>query len=91
MIKIKNLKDNNKIEPFDEDRLRRSVISACLSARRPEGQAEATARSVCNGVIDWLKQHPEITSHDLRRITAKQLELFDPEAAYLYSQKNIII
>lgn len=91
MVKIKNLKDNNKIEAFDYERLKQSVIRACLSVRRPEGQAEATAKLVCNQVVDWLKQHPEITSLDLRRITTKHLQIFDPEAAYLYSQEHLII
>ena len=91
MAKITNIKDNNEIESFDRNRLHKSIMKACLSARRPDGQAEATAKSVCNSVVEWLQQHPEVTSQDLRRIAAKYLETYDPEAAYLYTQSHIII
>lgn len=90
-LKIKNIKDNNQIEDFDRDRLHHSIVTACLSARRPEGQAEATAKSVCDGVVEWIKQHPEVTSSDIRRIATGHLETFDPEAAYSYAQRHITI
>ncbi len=79
------------VERFDRDKLFNSIVKACLSARRPEGQAESTAKSVCNEVVKWLDDRPEVTSHDIRRIAAKSLELFDPEAAYLYTQSHITI
>ncbi len=91
MVKIKNIKDDNQIERFDYDRLHKSILTACLSARRPDGQAESTAKSVCDNVIQWIKQRPDITSHDIRRIAAKSLESYDPEAAYLYIQTHITI
>ena len=91
MAKIKNIKDDNKIEGFDRSRLHKSIMAACLSARRPDGQAEATAKSVCDNVVLWLQQHPEVTSQDLRRVATKHLESHDPEAAYLYAQSHIII
>lgn len=91
MAKIKNIKDDNQIERFDYDRLHKSILSACLSARQPDGQAESTAKSVCNSVVEWIKQRPEVTSHDIRRIAAKNLETYDPEAAYLYIQTHITI
>lgn len=90
-LKITNVKNQDQIEQFDYERLKKSIIYACLSARRPEGQAESTAKIVCDGVVDWLKERPEVTSHDIRRITAKILENYDPEAAYLYSQHHITI
>lgn len=85
------LKTNDKINRFDCDRLQKSVMRACLSARRPDGQAEATAKAVCAEVVKWLERRPDITSSDLRRITAKSLAHYDPEAAYLYTQTHITI
>lgn len=81
----------DKINRFDCNRLQKSVMTACLSARRPDGQAEATAKAVCDEVVKWLEQRPDITSGDLRRITAKSLAHYDPEAAYLYTQTHITI
>lgn len=91
MVKIKNIKDDNQIERFDYDRLHKSILTACLSARRPDGQAESTAKSVCDSVVEWIQQRPEVTSHDIRRVAAKSLETYDPEAAYLYIQTHITI
>jgi transcriptional regulator NrdR family protein len=88
MVKTKKI---NKINQFDCERLQKSVMKACLSARRPDGQAEATAKAVCKEVVKWLEQRPDITSNDLRRIAAKHLDHYDPEAAYLYAQTHITI
>lgn len=84
-------KKSEQINHFDHDRLKKSVMTACLSARRPDGQAEATAKAVTDEVVKWIKQRPDITSGDLRRITAKNLAHYDPEAAYLYTQTHITI
>lgn len=81
--------DDVKITKFDRDRLHKSIMTVCFSARRPIGQARATASSVCDDVVEWIKSRPDITSHDLRRVAAISLENYDPEAAYLYSQHHI--
>lgn len=78
-------------ESFARDKLHASIVAACLSVRSPEGQAEATARAVCDAVMVWLEQRPEVTSHDIRRIASKHLAAYHPEAAYLYEQYRITI
>ena len=78
-------------EHYDRSKLQKSIITACLSARTPKGQAEKTAHEVCNKVEIWLANHPEVTSNDIRRITAEQLKKYEPEAAYLYEQQKITI
>jgi transcriptional regulator NrdR family protein len=82
---------NRNPEPFDRKKLHRSIVAVCLSVRTPRGQAETTAHSVCDEIIAWLENKDEVTSHDIRIITAKRLKRFQPEAAYLYEQHNIII
>ena len=78
-------------EKFVREKLHSSIVAACLSVRTPEGQAEATARTICDDVISWLLQHPEVTSHDIRVVAARHLRSQHPEAAYLYEQHRIII
>jgi transcriptional regulator NrdR family protein len=78
-------------EKFRRDKLHFSIVAACLSARAPEGHAELTARLVCDDVIIWLENRPEVTSHDLRVVTTKHLKRHHPEAAYLYDQHRITI
>lgn len=78
-------------ERFDRAKLHASILAACLSVRSPEGQAEATARAVCDAVITWLERRPEVTSYDLRRVASAHLKSYHPEAAYLYEQHRITI
>lgn len=78
-------------ERFMREKLHASIVAACLSVRAPEGQAEAVARAVCEAVIDWLQQHPEVTSQDIRIVTTKHLRIQHPGAAYLYEQNRITI
>lgn len=76
-------------ERFLRDKLHASVVSACLSVRTPTGQAEAIAHAVCDSVMSWLEAKPEVTSHDLRLVTAKHLKTHHPDAAYMYEQYQV--
>ncbi len=87
----KSLVGNDQIDSFDNDRLFKSVLSACLCVGRPEGQAEATANNVCKNVKEWIRERPEITTGDLRRMAEFYLKTYDSDAAYVYAQKHITI
>ncbi len=78
-------------EHFQREKLHASIVAVCLSARAPDGQAEAVAHAVCEAVIAWLQLHPEVTSNDIRMTAAKHLRIHHPEAAYLYEQNRITI
>jgi len=78
-------------ERFMRDKLHASIVAALLSVRTPEGQAEDVASAVCDKVIDWLQNRPEVTSHDIRVVASRHLKGFHPEAAYLYEQHRITI
>jgi len=71
-------------EPFNQEKLHKSIVGACLSAGAPAGYAESIARRVATEVTDWLRDHPEVTSDDMRRITARYLKPYHPDASYLY-------
>lgn len=77
-------------EAFDPLKLHESVVSACLSVRSLEGEAHLTAERVCRHVIDWLLTKTEVTSEDIRRVASRHLATYQPEAAYLYQQHNVI-
>jgi CTP:molybdopterin cytidylyltransferase MocA len=78
-------------EAFERDKLHTSVLAAILSVRTPEGQAEATATAVCDAVVAWLADRPEVTSDDLRRKATEALAAFHPDAAYLYKHHQAVI
>ena len=78
-------------EQFDHDKLHASVRAACLSVRSPEGVAETVAQHVAQHVADWCHQKAAVTSEDIRRIAAQTLEIFHPEAAYLYQNHQCVV
>lgn len=78
-------------ERFERTKLHASVLAACLSVRSPQGMAESAASSVCDIVIVWCKNRPEVTSDDLRRIASNHLEIIHPEAAYLYKHHRLVL
>jgi len=88
VVKQDGRRDN---ERFMREKLHASVVAACLSVRTPAGQAESIAQKVCDSVIGWTQDKPEITSHDIRRVASKHLHTHHPDAAYMYEQYLITI
>lgn len=84
------VKRSGHSEPYDRQKLFRSIVAACLSIRTPEGSAETTARHVCSKTESWLANKPEVTSADIRRKTAEALLAYNPDAAYIYKQHRKI-
>lgn len=78
-------------EMFSREKLHASLVSACLSVRTPEGQAEVNASTVCDGVIRWLSDKPEVTSEDIRRKASDILARYHSEAAHLYKHHHMVI
>ena len=79
-------KGQRPTEAFDHKKLHQSIVSATLSARAPEGQADRVAYAVTNYVLEWLESRPEVTSHDIRLVATRHLRTHHPDAAYLYEQ-----
>ena len=78
-------------EQFSRDKLHASIYAACLSVRSLDGHASDTADHVCNIVLSWTDNKPEITSADIRQQAARALEKIHPDAAYLYKHHKQII
>ena len=78
-------------ESFTAGKLLASIRAACLSVRTPEGEAEMTAKAVCDAVTQWCADKPEVTSADLRRKATETLATHHPEAAYLYKHHRLVM
>ncbi len=78
-------------ERFDPVRLHGSIFRACLSVRAFEGEAHDAAERVCKHVIDWLENKVEVSSEDVRRVAARNLATYHPEAGYMYEQQGVIL
>lgn len=81
---VKNSHNRRRPEPFSRDKLEKSIVAACLSSGAPAGHADTIARRVVDEVMVWLESRPEVTSNDIRRVTAKQLKIYHPDASFLY-------
>lgn len=78
-------------EAFERSKLHASIVATCRAVAVPEGQAETTAGTVCDAVIQWLTDKPEVTSGDIRRKAAEILTKHHPEAAHLYKHHHMVI
>jgi transcriptional regulator NrdR family protein len=77
-------------EAYDNKKLYGSVYAACLAMREPVGTAEVISEKVVRDVEAWLNKKSEVLSNDIRRITAKHLYSYNPDAAYAYMHHRII-
>ncbi len=78
-------------EIFDPLKLHESLMAACLAVRSLEGEAHMIAQRITEKVIDWLDTKTEVTSNDVRRIAAGNLQTYQPEAAYIYQTYKDIL
>ena len=78
-------------EEFSSEKLHKSIVAACLSAGAPSGYAESIARRATEEVLLWLESRPEVTSQDIRRVTARAIKTYHPDASYLYEHHRSIV
>ncbi|MDO8335580.1 MAG: hypothetical protein Q7T74_02225 [Candidatus Saccharibacteria bacterium] len=78
-------------EIFDPLKLHGSLMAACLAVRSLEGEAHMVAQKITEKVIDWLDTKTEVTSDDVRRVAANGLQVYQPEAAYIYETYKDIL
>jgi hypothetical protein len=83
--------ERGKTEPYDERKLYASIKAVCLSARRPAGEAEDTAREVCKLIRPWLGGKQEVTSLDIRAHAYPLLNKLSPKAAAIYRRRHRIM
>lgn len=77
--------------PFDPIKLHKSIVEACMSVRSHEGEAHTTAERVCRAVISWLLPKHEVTTSDIRRVASDHLSVYQPEAAYMYKNLEMMV
>ena len=90
-VMVVKRKGQRESEPFSEEKLKKSIVSACLAVRGHEGSAELTATSIVQAVSLWLKNKTEVTTADIKQITHDKLQVHHPDAAYYYQQHKHIL
>lgn len=82
------VKRNGQIEPYSAAKLAASIKAACMSVRALDGEAETTAELVRKKFEAWLQTKTEVTSADIRRISAEALATYNEDAAYIYKKQR---
>lgn len=78
-------------EPFARPKLHASIVASCRSVKSPDAVAHHAADQVCDIVLRWAADKPEITSADIRRQAGNALTTFHPDAAFVYQRYHIIM
>ena len=86
---VKRLKRGN--QPFEADKLSKSIMAACLSVSLPQGEADQVADMVVHDVQKWLGGKQVITSADIRHVVYQKLSTYHPDVAYMYKHYRHII
>lgn len=81
------VKQGGHVEPFNGGKLYQSLYSTMLSSHTPPGAARLMAQRTVDEVRMSLEK-PEITSADLRRMTAEHLSKYNLHAAHTYFQQD---
>lgn len=78
------VKRGGHTEAYDRRKLYASIYAAALSVHEPVGVAELLAQTVLQAFEDWMGSRHEVTSTDIRRVSADALEAHNADAAYIY-------
>ncbi len=78
------IKRTGHSEPYSEAKLYHSLVSAALSVRALEGEAQLLAERVTKNVTVWIHGKIEVTSLDIRQAANSVLSDLHTEAAYAY-------
>ena len=83
--------DGKTTEPFDREKLEKTIFAACLNVREPQNSAKATSNKVAGLVEEWLTNKQEVTSVDIKEKVTELLAKYHPEASYIYEQFDLTI
>jgi len=84
------VKRQGSTELFDERKTYASVYSACLAVSMPQASSELIAEHVTAQVKEWLEDKKEVTAGDIHRTIIKRLHVYNPDAAYLHENHQVI-
>lgn len=84
------VKRHGHTELFDDRKIYASIFASCLAVREPIGSAELIAEKVVTDISSWIEQKHEVTSNDIRAQAGKHLQVYQPDAAYMYTHHRLV-
>lgn len=79
------------MKKFNRKKLHDEIMREARVLNMHTGAAKMMADKVVEKVGKWAEKRAEITKEDLNRVTAKALEEFDGDLAYVYKNRDKII
>lgn len=76
---------------FVKKKLREEILREAKVLNMHSGSAEMIADRVIEKVGKWADKRTDMTKEDLDRVTAKALEEYDEDLAYVYKNRGKII
>lgn len=71
-------------EKFDEKKVYGSVYAACYIVHMKEKECEKIAGGVTGDVKRWIKNKKVVNSHDIFRLTVRELKKKSKDASFMY-------
>ena len=73
-------KDGSKI-PFDPEKIKASVVAACLDVELPNEEADKIAEEIFGLVAGALKNQEEVSTSEVREKVLAELDMLHPNVA----------
>lgn len=84
------VKRRGHTEPYDREKLHASICAVSLAAGEVFWDVHLLAEEAIEEVEAWLETKYEVTSNDIRRVTAEALAKNSEDAAVLYRAQRIL-
>ena len=78
------VKRRGHTESFEEKKLYGSILSACMSLRMKDEEAELLSETVSQEVIQAVKDIETVDAKVLHKHVVDSLHRYNPDAAFLY-------
>ncbi len=75
------IKKNGTKEPFDPEKIKKSIAGAARQADIPEERKSEVAEQVASSVIPMIENREEIAASEIREIILSELDRVEPAVA----------
>lgn len=90
-VKVKRKKNSCQPITFSEIELKAELMREAQALQIPVGAAEEIAVRVAGQVKKWVEKRSAVTTTDIQRRVALEIEKYSPDLAYVYQNRGKII
>lgn len=90
-VKVKRKKNSCQPITFSEIELKAELMREAQVLQIPVGAAEEIAIRVAGQVRKWVEKRSAVTTADIQRRVALEIEKYSPDLSYVYQNRGKII